>query len=469
MPRQTAELVIEIPDSLPPLEQALSSLLTARQPVVLDSSAIDPCHGRYCILACEPAESRAWTHGVNGSAFDALEGWIAATPSVAGSEAKVPFVGGWIGYVGYEAGRWLERLPAATGAHRLLPTAWFGCYDTAAVYDRIHDQWTLVAVDWPEGCRLATRPSARVRLAELLRQLGGGAPKRVSGTVCTQVEVQSDFSRPQYERAVQRVIDYIAAGDVFQVNLAQRLVVRRCEDAEGVFLRLRRRNPSCYGAFLKVGETAIVSASPELFFRLRDGRVVTRPIKGTRPRSADPVLDASLRRELYHSEKDRAELAMIIDLERNDLGRVCQYGTVRVTEAAALEQHPTVHHLVGTVEGRLREGHGAIDLLRAAFPGGSITGAPKIRAMEIIDELEPVPRGVYCGSIGCIGLDGSATFNIAIRTIMIGGGAAEVYAGGGIVADSTPTAEYDETLAKAAALLDALGVAGSAAYAPARA
>jgi para-aminobenzoate synthetase component 1 len=200
-----------------------------------------------------------------------------------------------------------------------------------------------------------------------------------------------------------------------------------------------------------------LSSSPELFLQLRDGHVVTRPIKGTRPRIGDCRADAVYRRELIHSDKDRAELTMIIDLLRNDLGRVCSFGTVRVTEADKIEEHPTVFHRVATIEGDLKPGNNWLDLMRAAFPGGSVTGAPKIRAMQIIDELEPTPRGVYCGSIGWIGLDGSLSFNIAIRTMVQVGDLVHVYAGGAIVADSTPEGEYKEIIAKAAGMLQALG------------
>jgi para-aminobenzoate synthetase component 1 len=314
----------------------------------------------------------------------------------------------------------------------------------------------MVGVEWPSGRRLAQRPPVNERFHNLQvvlhQRITPENPESSQGAV----RPRWDFSRGEYERIVQRAIDYIAAGDVFQVNLAQRLVVPLSHHPAEVFLRLRQHNPSYFGAYLALPGATVVSASPELFLSLRGRSVVTRPIKGTRRRSADPVQDACLRQALWESPKDRAELAMIIDLERNDLGRVCEYGSVRVVDAASPEQHPTVHHLVGTVAGRLREGLDAIDLLRATFPGGSITGAPKIRAMEIIDELERVPRGVYCGAIGYLGLDGSAMFNIAIRTIAIGLGEAEVYAGGGIVADSIPRDEYNETLAKAAALLDAL-------------
>lgn len=460
MPKPNARLILEPIDAPADPEAAIRAILAADRPAILDSSAAHPQYGRYCILACDPAETLLCPGQAGTDPFRALSDAVHDTPRIGSSECpgqSTPFVGGWIGLLSYEAGRWLERLPARTGHHRFLPTACFSLYDTAVVYDRLRNEWMILAVEWPADCRLSSRPPVGKRLRDIQHTLRQSVTEERQSLPQEITETRADRTREQYEAVVRRVIEYIAAGDVFQVNLAQRFVVPTREHPAEVFLRLRRHNPSCFGAYLALPAAVVVSASPELFVSLRGQDVITRPIKGTRPRSADPARDAALRQALWESSKDRAELAMIIDLERNDLGRVCEYGSIRVLEAAVAEEHPTVHHLVGTIIGRLRDGLDAIDLLRATFPGGSITGAPKIRAMEIIDELEPVPRGVYCGSIGCIGLDGSATFNIAIRTAAFAAGEAEVYAGGGIVADSVPSDEYDETLAKAAALLDALG------------
>jgi para-aminobenzoate synthetase component 1 len=258
-------------------------------------------------------------------------------------------------------------------------------------------------------------------------------------------------------------VEYIAAGDIFQANLSQRFRVEAAPPPLAIYQALRRRNPAWYSAYLGFRElgrpVAVLSSSPELFLRVRGDRVLTRPIKGTRPRTARPDADTAAARELLASEKDNAELAMIVDLLRNDLGRVCRYGTVRVAEPRRLETHPTVFHLVATVEGRLRPGVGPAELLRGTFPGGSITGAPKIRAMEIIDELEPVARGVYTGCIGLFGAGGDCELNIAIRTIVCDGDTALLQVGGGIVADSRPAEEYQETLDKARALLEAIEAA----------
>jgi para-aminobenzoate synthetase component 1 len=266
--------------------------------------------------------------------------------------------------------------------------------------------------------------------------------------------LRSTFSREQYEAAVARVIEYIRAGDVFQVNLSQRFSCGLPAQPEEILDRLDERAPALFGGCLSYDDFALVSNSPELFLRVTpDRRVVTRPIKGTRPRAP------GMATELLRSLKDQAELNMIIDLERNDLGRVCEIGSVRVTEPRAIEAHPTVYHGVATIEGVLREDVTFVDLLRATFPGGSVTGAPKIRAMEIIEELEPVRRGPYCGAIGYLDADGTIELNVAIRTMIIKDGLVHIPVGGGIVADSDPAGEYEETLVKARAMFAALGIA----------
>ena len=269
--------------------------------------------------------------------------------------------------------------------------------------------------------------------------------------------IGSTFSRSDYESAVRRCIDYITAGDVFQVNLSQRLSIETNEDPWMIYRQLQSMFPAQFGAFLDFGDFQLLSNSPELFLRvtrLSDNRrkIINRPIKGTRP-NAPGMRDA-----LRDSVKDKAELAMIVDLQRNDLGRICEIGSVVVTDPRAIETHPTVLHGVATIEGILRSGVSLVDILRATFPCGSVTGCPKIRAMEIIEELEPVRRGAYCGAIGWIE-NGEMEFSVAIRTITMQNGIAYVPVGGGIVADSDPAEEYAETLVKAQAMLFALGVA----------
>jgi para-aminobenzoate synthetase component 1 len=269
--------------------------------------------------------------------------------------------------------------------------------------------------------------------------------------------LRSSFTHRGYVDAVSRVREYIFAGDIFQANLSQRLEAPLRESPWSLYRRLRVQNRAPFAAYLDFPEAVVISASPERFLLVNEhGQVETRPIKGTRPRGLGPEHDAALGVALTASAKDRAENLMIVDLMRNDLSRVCSPGTVKVPELFALERYATVHHLVSTVVGTLAPGADALDLLRAAFPGGSITGAPKIRAMEIIAELEPSPRGVYCGSIGYWSVTGALDMNIAIRTAVVQGGRVYFSAGGGIVADSDPEQEYRETLDKARGMIEAL-------------
>jgi para-aminobenzoate synthetase component 1 len=268
--------------------------------------------------------------------------------------------------------------------------------------------------------------------------------------------VTSNFDRASYERVVRRAIEYIHAGDCFQVNLSQRLLAPLSEQPLELYGRLRALNPAPFSAYFDLGDFQILSASPERFLRVSNGEVETRPIKGTRPRGQTLEEDAALVRDLTNNPKDRAENVMIVDLLRNDLGKVCEYGSVRVPGVCEAESFQFVHHLVSTVVGRLRPGVTPLDLIEATFPGGSVTGAPKVRAMEIIAELEPTARGPYCGCLGWIGFDGAADTNILIRTFTAGRGWVQFPVGGGVVADSDPAREYEETLHKAAGLLQAL-------------
>ncbi len=317
----------------------------------------------------------------------------------------------WIGFISYELGRRFENLPRLAGRSGPMPLFRFSLHDSAG----------------------AARLSPRSDAASLV--------------------IERTFSRDGYLRAVRRVLDYISAGDVFQINLSQRISVRTARSADSIYAQLQAQSPAAYAGLLDWGDLAVVSNSPELFLQVTADRTIrTRPIKGTRP------LASGMKQALEMSEKDQAELNMIVDLERNDLGRVCQRGSVRVAQRRTIETHPTVYHGVAEVEGTLRADVGLVELLRATFPGGSVTGAPKIRAMQIIDELEPEPRNVYCGAIGYLDADGSMEFNLAIRTITLQNQLAQVYVGGGIVADSIPAEEYDETLVKARAMFAALGL-----------
>ncbi len=458
VPSTAASVIVEPIDLRVSIDSVVVSFAGATGPAILESSLQSVPYGRFSIFACDPVEVFAIHRPGSRCLFQALADRVAAYPSVSGASAGLPFVGGWIGFISYEAGLAIERIECTTNRDLPLPLARFCLYDAAAIYDHFARQWYVTAVQWG-GLLGQRRPPVAARLAALRERLESAAALDTTDPLpppATSTPVPN-MPYETYLAKVDRAKGYIEAGDIYQVNLTQRFTTRTDAHPVALYRRLRRASPSSHAALLLWDETAILSSSPELFLELRGGHVVTRPIKGTRPRIGDPQADAAYRRELATSEKDRAELTMIIDLLRNDLGRVCSFGTVRVTRADDIEEHPTVFHRVATIEGDLKPGCNWVDLLRAAFPGGSVTGAPKIRAMQIIDELEPTARGGYCGSIGLIGLDGSMSLNIAIRTMVHTGDVVHLYSGGAIVADSTPEEEYNEIIAKAAGMLRALG------------
>jgi len=357
-----------------------------------------------------------------------------------------PFQGGIAGYVSYDWGAELERVarPAPDRFTPQVSDVLLALYDWVIAWDHLEEKAWLIAASarttWAQERLRAAPPAVRDHPAPV-----GHAP-------------ESNFARAEYEAGVSRIREYIAAGDVYQVNLAQRFHAPFRGSPLALYRRLRARNPAPFGAYLDFAGTTVTSISPERFLRFdpQTRLVEARPIKGTRPRDATAARDSALARELLESEKDRAENVMIVDLLRNDLGKVCRAGSVTVPKLFALESHPTVHHLVSTVTGVLADDRDAFDLLRAAFPGGSVTGAPKIRAMQIIAELERSPRGVYCGAVGYVSATGAMDFNIPIRTIVLRDGMATFHAGAGIVWDSEPAAEYQETLAKARTMMEAL-------------
>jgi para-aminobenzoate synthetase component 1 len=366
-------------------------------------------------------------------------------------DATVPFFGGAVGYFSYEFGASQERVSCSHPDELGLPDLEFGFYDGVVGFDRETGRAFLVAnpVHRDDAEKIFRRLQAALDVA-VRPVVSAVAPMGIAD------EPSASFAKGDYLRAVARIKDYIAAGDVYQVNLTQRFdAPLRCDPYE-LFWRLRRRSPAPFASYLNLGAAQLVGSSPERFLRIQNGRVETRPIKGTRPRGATPEEDTRLRAELAMSEKDRAELLMIVDLERNDLGRICEPGSIQVDELFKVETHPTVHHLVANVSGKLRAESDVFDCIRAMLPGGSITGAPKIRAMQIIDELENTRRGVYTGAVGYIGFDGNCDLNIAIRTILCAHGRAYYHVGGGIVWDSDPESEYQETLDKGVAMRAAL-------------
>jgi len=365
-------------------------------------------------------------------------------------DAALPFQGGLIGFLSYDLAPRIEKLPRRLLPDSRLPALRFGLYDTFVLFDHLQDQASLWAVDLlGEGAQAVSD-----RLEAWADRLEG--PVSRSTLPSNLGPVIADQARADYLARVERSKRYIEAGDIFQVNLSQRFSTQGRVDPLELDFRLRAKSPAPYSAYLRWDDLAIVGVSPELFYETEGLRILTRPIKGTRPRSSDPKLDAELAAELVASAKDRAELTMIVDLERNDLGRVCEYGSVRVVDPRAVESYQDVHHTVATVEGRLRADASPVDVVRGMFPGGSIVGAPKIRAMKIIDELEPCRRGVYTGAIGYWSGNGRSAFNIAIRTAVVEGPRITYHVGGGIVADSDPIQEYQETLDKGRTLFATL-------------
>lgn len=382
-----------------------------------------------------------------------------------------PFQGGLAGLFGYELCRRFERVPRNTHDEFGVSQMAVGGYDWVVSFDHIQNRAWIVSTGFPmedEQDRLL-RATKYLRLVLTWLQGSTRSPEtsdveRIENAdLCPQYplpnfpNVTSNFNREGYETSVRRAVEYIHAGDCFQVNLSQRLLAPLREHPLELYGRLRELNPAPFSAYFDLGDFQILSASPERFLRVYpDGEVETRPIKGTRPRGRTPEEDAALIRDLANSPKDRAENVMIVDLLRNDIGKVCEYGSVRVPKVCEVETFRYVHHLVSEVRGKLRRGLGPLDLFAGAFPGGSVTGAPKVRAMEIIAELESTARGPYCGCLGWIGFDGAMDTNILIRTFTAGRGWVQFPVGGGIVADSDPAREYEETLHKAAGLLRSL-------------
>ena len=446
--------------------------LSARSHVVFfDSAMRHPQLGRYSFVAADPVE---WlTVPADGTdAFQQLGARIAMLPPTARVDLP-PFQGGWAGLFGYELSGSLERVPRASIDEFQIPALALGLYDVVAAFDHQNGTAWLISQGIPETDDVARRERAAERISEFRKLLLAGDESRGSGNLHTQAPLTagrlatqyavngrngltSNFSADGYRDAVKQVIDYIHAGDAFQVNLSQRLLHAATESSIELYCRLRDRNPAPFAGYLDGGEWQVASASPERFIRIEDRHVETRPIKGTRARSPYPVADMFSGDVLRASEKDRAENVMIVDLLRNDLSRTCRPESVRVLQLCGLETYEYVQHLVSVVEGSLRPECSPLDVLRTSFPGGSVTGAPKIRAMEIIAELEPTVRGAYCGSLGYIGLGGQTDSNILIRTITAARGWWQLPVGGGIVAQSNPHEEYEETWHKAAGMLKAL-------------
>jgi para-aminobenzoate synthetase component 1 len=495
-------LVEEIPTPCSP-EALAESLRGAPGLILLRSTQPDPDHGRYSFLSANPfltlrshgprceLQSAAGTRVQLGNPWTLLAELLARYASPDDTALHFP-LGGCFGCWGYDLKNWTEppRRPLRAANDLHLPDCWLGFYASLVAFDHLLGKAWIVATGWHEdGSRSEARAGEglefwKTRIEETLapaRALSesereNSEPRSEPSMAASQHDTRrqclplhrsggegrgegtigSTFIRADFIAAVERAQRYIRAGDIYQVNLSQRLSVEADFTAWELFRRLSEVSPAPYAAFLDAGHFQLASSSPESFLRLSGRHVRTRPIKGTRPRGEDPTRDAQLAYELQTSPKENAELVMITDLLRNDLGRVCEFGSVQVPDLLRLERFAHVQHLVSTVEGRLRPDLTHLDALAACFPGGSITGAPKIRAMEIIDELEPVTRGPYTGALGYLGFNRESQFSLLIRTAVCAAGRTYFHIGAGIVADSDPAAEYEETLIKARGFLAAI-------------
>jgi len=444
-------IIEELKIDLEPVD-FFAHLASQKDAVFLDCSKRTP-HRRYSIMAFSPTctftargESAYITSGgrtrcVREKPMAVLKNLLEKKKLECDSDFPV---GAAIGYIGYETGYTLEKIQTRPKPGLGIPDCYLNFYDSLLVYDNVDKKY------------FATSSSENIN--EKLRKAAKtcGKPTPAQGPPGASETVRSSTNRSKFTVNVERIKEYIREGDVYQVNLSQRFSSGAPPDPFRLYFKLRELNPVPHGAFLNLDGFQVLSLSPERFVRIKGSKVQTRPIKGTINRGTDPTDDARKKEKLYGSGKDRAELLMITDLERNDLGRVCSPHTVSVPDLLSVEEYSSVFHLVSTIEGELAPGKDHIDCLAAIFPGGSITGAPKIRAMDIIEELEPVQRNIYTGAIGYIGYNGQTDLNIAIRTAIVAGGSIYFHGGGGIIIDSDPKAEYNETLHKVKPFLDAI-------------
>jgi anthranilate synthase component 1 len=434
--------------------------------------------GRYSFLGFEPSgllvaegdQVSVWRDGSrDAGAHGERDPLVVAEnllkDSCAAPVAGLPrFLGGLVGYLGYDATRFFERVPLGAGAGIGLPDAVFLLADNVVVFDHVKHKLLVVSNAHLDGDPSTAYLKATDKINAIVGQLREPVRRgalRAPGTRSEDSTTwESSFSQPEYEQMVRTAKEYIAAGDIFQVVLSQRLSKRTPADPFAIYRALRMLNPSPYMFFLQLpSDVHLIGSSPEMLTRLEDGRAEVRPIAGTRPRGANPTEDLVLAQDLLADAKERAEHVMLVDLGRNDLGRVCTYGTVHVPEMMTIEKYSHVMHIVSDVQGNLADGLDAFDLLRATFPAGTVSGAPKVRAMEIVAELEGERRAHYAGAVGYLSYSGSMDTCITIRTIAMKGDMAYVQAGAGIVADSDPTREFQETLNKAQALAEAVSMA----------
>lgn len=419
---------------------------------ILGGADLDSTSNRYSYFTAQPVEIfESWG---DKDAFEKLRA-VLNKYRIEQTDTRLYngiFTGGWVGFFGYDLNGLIEKISAAGSDDLKLPPIRLCFYDKVICFDRQENCFYLFAIEFSD------RQNGEEKIAKLenVLEVASDCPDEPLLEPCDNFDIgqfKSNMTHDYYLDAIAKVKRYIYDGDVYQINFSQRFSTEFGSDAFKLFLWQNKFNPSPYSAYIDAGDYKIVSVSPELFISIDNGIITTCPIKGTRPRTHNSEIDRKNYAQLVASEKEKAELDMIIDLERNDLGRICEPGSIKVVKRRDIEAFSTVFHAISTISGKLSDGLDFSDCLKAIFPGGSITGAPKISAMNIINSLEPTARGIYTGSIGWIDLNGNACLNIAIRTIIIKDGLAFAQTGGGIVADSDPKAEWNETLIKAKALL----------------
>jgi para-aminobenzoate synthetase component I len=474
-----ASKCLPVVEELLPLADVESVFLQlSKQPhcLFLDSAMRQDDLGRFSFIAADPFDYLEITSHTENELDVLQQHWnvLLRDLEIQTVDDLPPFQGGVAGMFSYDIGASLENIPKPRCNEFQIPSLAVGFYDTVVAFDHHQNRAWIISQGLPEKDPAARNNRATARIAQFRDWIADPSPRSpqipAAGidamTLAAQSPVSakgvgagrltSNMSAEEYLETAQKAVDYIRAGDIFQVNLSQRLLHRATTDAVSLYQRLRQRNAATFAGYFAMNEFEIASASPERFLQVTQGVVEARPIKGTRARIAMPEADLYAAVDLQQSEKDRAENVMIVDLLRNDISRVCEPDSVFVTDLCRLEVYETVQHLVSVVQGRLRSDANVFELLRATFPGGSITGAPKVRAMELIGELEPTARGPYCGSLGYIGFNGDMDLSILIRTITAGKGWWQFPVGGGIVAQSDPQREYAETWDKAAGMLRAL-------------
>jgi len=455
--------IIEFKSDLTSLELFEAIKKDGNYPFFLDSGMDSEKLGRYSFIGVDPflmiksegnkvrLEEDGKIKTIDGNPLDILQEKLDLYKI---EREDIPFVGGGVGYFSYELAHLMEKLPNTVKKDVDIPEMVMGFYDGIVIIDHKEHKKYIGTVGFKENIE-----EIRKKIENSINEYENKSKIEESEKhILKSRDINSNMTEDYYLSSIKKLKDYIYSGDIYQVNFTQRFECDFEGDSGELYKNLKSINPAPFAAYLDFGEGTIVSSSPERYIKLTDGTIETRPMKGTRPRGKTKVEDEKLKEELVNSEKDRAELLMIVDLMRNDISRVSKTGSVNVTELFHLEEYATVLQMVATIQGKLKEELSAVDIIKATFPGGSITGAPKIRAMEIIDELETTTRNIYTGSIGYIGFDGDMDLNIAIRTIVLKDKKAYFQVGGGIVWDSDPHEEYEESLVKGRALVKALNI-----------